>query len=56
MGCSLYFPDIEGPGDQDMQIKIKMPNYRKVTMQEDVILWDFDLYKLYKKDNWLAII
>ena len=32
-----HFPDIEGPGDrQAYEIRIKMPNYRKVTMQEDV--------------------
>ena len=32
-----HFPDIKGSGDrQAYEIRLKVPNYRKITLQEDV--------------------
>ena len=37
-----HFPVIEGPGDRTAyEIRLKMPEYRKVTMQEDSYFTEF---------------
>ena len=37
-----HFPVIEGPGDREAyEIRLKMPQYRKVTMQEDSYFTEF---------------